>query len=193
MSKICQCKKDAIKKICLLHRNNFLLNCKENGFWFWLIDNLQKAYESDCVCEKKEENYNGNKYITSPQSCRVCDSAEATTLVHGACLPCVRVLVHESVMKEKQSHSPCTCDSAFHINSTRTHRPDCIASNGTQKIQSPCEHKWEQMYWKEFIPDSVGSPYRTHLLPMWGCIEKCGLVTCVDPSRSAPSKNPNNK
>lgn len=52
MSKICQCKKDAIKKICLLHRNNFLLNCKENGFWFWLIDNLQKAYESSYKWEE---------------------------------------------------------------------------------------------------------------------------------------------
>ncbi len=62
-----------------------------------------------------------------------------------------------------------------------------------KQSQPPCDHKWEQMFWKEFIPESAGSPYRTHILPMWGCIEKCGLVTCVDPSRSAPSKNPNDK
>lgn len=69
-----------------------------------LIENI---IETDCVCEKKEENENESNYTTSPQSCRVCGTTEVTTLVHGACLSCIGVLVRESVMKEKQSQSPC--------------------------------------------------------------------------------------
>lgn len=101
---------------------------------------------------------------------------------------------------------PCTCqenptmaDSLQLPTVTIDHQKGEVSSTGRVNVviiskwyslkekqsQSPCEHEWEQMFWKEFIPQTMvdgASLYKTHLLPMWGCISKCGLVTCKNPN-----------
>lgn len=58
-------------------------------------------------------------------------------------------------------------------------KPEFEAEDTEEKKE--CEHEWEQMFWKEFLPDQ--SIYKTHPIPMWGCINKCGLVTCKNPNQ----------
>lgn len=57
-----------------------------------------------------------------------------------------------------------------------------LADKINKKSQSPCEHKPND---KIFIDTNRG-PVTLYLC-------KCGLVTCLDPNRSGPSKNPNDK
>jgi hypothetical protein len=102
MSKLCQCKRTFIRGEIMKYGPAGTV--EESTELTSLIENI---IETDCVCEKKEENENESNYTTSPQSCRVCGTTEVTTLVHGACLSCIGVLVRESVMKEKQSQYPC--------------------------------------------------------------------------------------
>lgn len=154
MSKICQCKKDAIKKICLLHRNNFLLNCKENGFWFWLIDNLQKAYESDCVCEKKDD---GN----GPKDFMVIHVDEGLPNEHAEMI-CMKCNNRATVqLEEKQSQS---CGDAIHM---------CKANQFNFSPQLPCKHNFQLL--------TFGGNFSRP--KVYCCMQEgCGLVTGLNPN-----------
>lgn len=90
-----------------------------------------------------------------------------------------RCFSHE---KEKQRQSPCTCDSAFYINGSGVHRPDCIANTNQQKVQSPCEHKYFQ---ELIICGDLISAKRVHFPntpTIFYLCYKCGLVTCKNPN-----------
>jgi hypothetical protein len=125
------------------------------------VEEVAKIIESDCVCEKKEENENESNYTTSPQSCRVCGTTEVTTLVHGACLSCIGVLVRESVMKEKQSQSPCE---------PLTDRAEL----------SQCEHKFNEGEVRTLYNQGTNDELLS-LTTLYMCTQ-CGLVTCVNPN-----------
>jgi hypothetical protein len=116
MSKICQCRQQRLLKY-LYSRKTPLAN-------ELVAAQIIQELESDCVCEK---------------NCK-CSNQEPFTDVRKKgdvrCWKCAETISKE----EKQSQSPCTCDSAFYINSSGVHRPDCIANTNQQKVQSPCEH-----------------------------------------------------
>ncbi len=56
---------------------------------------------------------------------------------------------------------------------------------GSKQSQFPCEHEWEETWTLHGLDGGVHKKLFCCLKP------KCGLVTCVDPSRSAHSLNPN--
>ena len=64
-------------------------------------------------------------------------------------------------------------------------------SKEEKQSQSPCEHPKDS---REFLLFNCQIP-RTleHTSRLLYLCHKCGLVTCLDPNRSGPSKNPNDK
>lgn len=160
MSKLCQCKQDTLRALVLGTATGAAEYEDEDDlddFAYEQLNAIVKLLESDCVCEKKEENENESNYTTSPQSCRVCGTTEVTTLVHGACLSCIGVLVRESVMKEKNS------------------QPHC--EHEWEKIFLPAFTVLNN-HWQPQLGESPNS-----LFPLYICRRKaCGLVTCKNPN-----------
>ena len=75
----------------------------------------------------------------------------------------------------------------------------CPSHEKEKQSQPPCE-KWNHSFIENKLEGRTPSlqklpsgeyMYVKRQITLWTCRE-CGLVTCVDPSRSAPSKNPNN-
>ena len=66
----------------------------------------------------------------------------------------------------------------------------------SKEEKKECEHEWKELKSKhqEYFPGYDNLVINEYQTGTWWCHE-CGLVTCVDPSRSAPSldssKNPN--
>lgn len=140
------------------------------------LEDIEKILESDCVCEKKEFR----------QQCFYCPFvAVADSNDYCSTL----IIAHNRICTENPSNKiqvkePCTCDSKFSINGPVGHRPDCISQWKEKQSQFPCEHE----FIGRDVPDA--DDIKNYFFRFY-CCYKCGLVTCVDPSRSAPSKNPN--
>ncbi len=88
--------------------------------------------------------------------------------------------------------SECVCFS--YCESDHDHsKYKCIPRPGwkEKQSQSPCEHPKDS---REFLLFNCQIP-RTleHTSRLLYLCHKCGLVTCLDPNRSGPSKNPNDK
>ncbi len=95
-------------------------------------------------------------------------------------------------MVDEILESDCVCFS--YCESDHDHsKYKCIPRPGwkEKQSQSPCEHPKDS---REFLLFNCQIP-RTleHTSRLLYLCHKCGLVTCLDPNRSGPSKNPNDK
>lgn len=174
MSKLCQCRLEKLEKKYWEHVEECsLMDCVAEGNMILI---------QDCVCEKKEERPYIDTHKFSPTGWREVNNTDTICRcdipkpyykgfnnVLQTCKNCGgSVPVSYESKEEKQSQSPCEkWNHSFIENKLEGRTPSL------QKLPSG-----EYMYVKRQIT-------------LWTCRE-CGLVTCVDPSRSAPSKNPNN-
>lgn len=117
--------------------------------------------QRDCVCKKKEE----------PNLIRIYLGKEEVGKVHltdGFC-----VFGKEYRVEFEYNHAVKVMESW-----------DENMKNKEKQSQFPCEHE----FIGRDVPDA--DDIKNYFFRFY-CCYKCGLVTCVDPSRSAPSKNPN--
>lgn len=182
MSKLCQCKLEKLEKRYWKHVEECtLMDCVYEGNMILI---------QDCVCEKKEKRTPIGKCLHGCDLSDLCLYCEYDRKYrkyeckHGVVFQgTVETICNYCLEKEKQSQSPCTCDSAFYINSSGVHRPDCIANTNQQKVQSPCEHKYFQ---ELIICGDLISAKRVHFPntpTIFYLCYKCGLVTCKNPNK----------
>lgn len=185
MSKICNCHRLAIKDL-------ILKNCNHNNDQLGtLLTEIIVLLESDCVCEKKEIFKNPCffcPYVASSE-----DRNESTTLI----------VSHNRVCKNRKVR---LCEPGNHnyqptgvtlLSSPPLYPHQCTNCGDVKNFerpvvaekqsQSPCEHKWEETWTIHGLDGGVHKKLFCCSKP------KCGLVTCIDPRGSGPSKNSNDK
>lgn len=195
MSKLCQCRLEKLEKKYWEHVEECsLMDCVAEGNMILI---------QDCVCEKKEIFKNPCffcPYVASSE-----DRNESTTLI----------VSHNRVCKNRKVR---LCEPGNHnyqptgvtlLSSPPLYPHQCTNCGDVKNFerpvvaekqsQSPCE-KWNHSFIENKLEGRTPSlqklpsgeyMYVKRQITLWTCRE-CGLVTCVDPSRSAPSKNPNN-